>query len=136
MFALTLAQTLSASPHNKHTLLCFSLVMFRESCLPERPPDRCMTSPVCPPTERECSVSPVCRGLPVPAQRLAGVCRHPVRGFARWHRVRQHLLLHQPGGQDDFLSTVIFFNFLFILINDCSFLYLRHQLKASKEAGD
>lgn len=60
----------------------------------------------------ECSAAPVCRGLPAPAQRLACVCYHPVRGFARWSRVRQHLLLHQQRGQDEILPTVFFlFNF-------------------------
>lgn len=54
----------------------------------------------------ECGAAAVRGGLPAPAQRLAGVCYHPVRGFARWSLVRQHLLLHQHWGQCRFPSAV------------------------------
>lgn len=46
----------------------------------------------------ECSLPAVCCALPVPAQRLAGVRFHPLRGSVGRSRIRQHLLLHQPGG--------------------------------------
>lgn len=57
-------------------------------------------------TDSECSAALVRRELPVPAQRLAGVCYYPLWGFAWRSCIRQHLLLHQQGGQDRFPSTV------------------------------
>lgn len=47
----------------------------------------------------ERDAAPAGRALPVPAQRLAGVCHHPLRRPAGWSRLRQHLLLYQQGGQ-------------------------------------
>lgn len=52
-----------------------------------------------PPSGSECSAAPAGRAFPLPAQRLAGVCGHPLRGSAGWSRLCQHLLLHQQGGQ-------------------------------------
>lgn len=52
-----------------------------------------------PPSGGECSAAPAGRAFPVPAQRLAGVCDHPLRGSAGWSCLCQHLLLHQQGGR-------------------------------------
>ena len=37
--------------------------------------------------------------LPVPAQCMAGVCDSPLRGVSGRSCIRQHILLHQQGGQ-------------------------------------
>lgn len=47
------------------------------------------------------------RALPVPAQRLAGVRHHPLRRPAGRSRLRQHLLLHQQGGQAHRITSQI-----------------------------
>lgn len=55
-------------------------------------------------TGGEPGAAAVRRALPVPAQRLAGVGCRPLRGSAGGSRLRQHLLLHQQGGQARALS--------------------------------